>query len=754
MTKYIISAILILFTGLCVWSVTIEQQLGPVPTGKVYNNISLKNDVFLVGNSGTPSPYMTESAAICSKYCDNLVWNFYAENFTDISVMKDMLDKRIPFAVQGWGKSFVPYLKEKDALDYTWGDLNSNRKLPNATARELAVASVGVSEIWSAYIKTVINYGSSAYIFPQFATPYDFGWGSGGFSPEMIAAFKQDLSGRDKGIEVFADGKETVFKFKNYAEYYLGFMPESKIFGINSWDDYYPVRKAIYDPEGYKLYAEGSDKAEFFADIDSKTKKDYIPDFLLRDMLIHYEALKFADSLGKTASENGGTYIINSENENMANGNDVLFLACLKNLGGLALSYNSEKDFSKMAYSRTFAPSFAINNIKGKRSGYVLNFDEKDNPYISFIQTYEGKAATNSQMCITDSWPVFAEADMSFAKFSQSNPTEKVKATNIIAASNGFSYAAKDGVKKLNPDFTTVISRNIFRPWDSQGENVIEKNLADSGYIFDTVGFESVQNLKGEIVFWSCVTPPAKKFEAFLEKLKSGDVKTGVIFAENLDTVLDETCKIADFGLFFPDLAKELIMDKSAGTLPVKCRGVDYEISGNIYSIPKAVPALMSDDGVILVYKQKIGKSDLYILPFDPALSENASIAKFVLDVILNRSSVFPHWESVNGSCANVYSAGKDLIACVKGRLFDKEIYVSEEPAEAKIKCEKPKSLYYIYNYFDGDEESVMSDEFGYVSLKSQDKTISLFCIKDKPDTAFSDLIKVRRSQFESVLNE
>lgn len=759
--KYIFAFVLSLILSLCVFAGEFEEYLGTDPDANIIAPGAVKADMFIAGNSDMPSMYMTESALLLQKYCDLAVWNFSCEKFSDVSVLKSMKNLKIPYMIQGNGSSFLPYLKSKDALDFTWGDLNPARKLSDASSKEFCVSSSYAKKMWEAYGKAIHNNGGCGYIFPSYSTPYDFGWCSGGFNPEMIAAFRMDLTGRDEGFTANIDGKEKLFHFKDYAEYYLGFVPQCSSFGLNTWDDYFPVRKAVYDPEGYKDYEYfPSDKASYYAQIDEKTKKEYIPDFLLRDMLIHYESIKFTQSVSDVCDRNGGLYIANPEGENAGNGCDILFMSALKH-GAVAVSGEN----SALTYTRNSQNLLNASNILAKRNAMVLDFS-KCHPYTAFIKAYENRFVNSANICLTDSWPKLSAGmapDTALKDLMASDENVKNNVKSILAAGMGFKYAVLDNSKKKTSGFTAIVSRGIFRPWgeirsdfsslwDDPNKNILpEKGLAENGFVFDTVGFESTENVKGEMAVWAVNTAPAGKLQAFLDLLKKEKLKTGIIVCECLDYVLDNNCRIAKLSDYFPSLATETVMDASAGVLPVKCRGEEYNISGNVYSVPGAKPALMSDDGVVLVYKQKLGKSDLYFLAFNPALPENAPVAKYVFGVILNRSSVFQQWESTEESKALVFRDTKGLTVSVKSADFDESVYAKDKITQVRVRCDKSNKEYFVYNCFDGEETKVMSDDFGFVDLGS-DKSASVFFIREKQDPGLAVSLNQLRADMEELM--
>ena len=763
MRKIFVSLCLFIFC-ISAFCVSVEDTLGTIPSRSVQKPSNLKNDFFII-NGEFYGNKTEKDYNLLNKYGLNIVWALSKTNFANNVDMNLLNDLKIPFFIQNNGNDFSDYLKEKDALDYTWGDLNPNRKCNDAMGNLLSMPHPATRDLWKNYIKVSVFNGANGYIFPQQSVPQEFGKGSGGFNPYSIAMFRQDLMGRDEGIQVNINGEEKVFKFKDYVNYYLGFMPEAKSFGLRTWDSYYPTRKANYDPEGYKLYEIiNENPPAFYAFIDSKTKKDYIPDFLLRDMLIHYEALKFTDELGKNAAEFGGVYYSMPQYESMANGNDMLFMSALTNVQGV---------FENNSYTKADYLTLNSKNTANKKLGYILeenNFVSypKYDANISFIKAYEGKIINNAQICDSGIWP--DEKLVPSAK-DFVNAEKEFKKT-IIAYANGFKYASADKAEKLPAEFTYVVSRNIFRPWDniSADFSSTEEMMYKNGYVFKTVGFEDAENLKGEMVVWNADTAPIDKFTVFWNKLKEGIVTTGIMIAPYTTKVLSEELKVAQLKDYFPQLQFDVVMDAKEGLLPVKIKGKDYEINGGLWSVKDAKTAMMSEDGVPLLYKVNVGKGILYILPFNPVSSGvNEQIAKYVFDVVFNRSSIFPKFENINGSNVNVFKDSKGLVVSLANKIIvkpdinkftadnktDKRLaeYVIGEPTEAKIRVEKANTPYFVYNYFEGDPIQIISDSDRYISIKSENKSLSLFYVREKEDVAFGDELKVRREEFGHLLN-
>ena len=766
-----------------------EDIFGPIPEKPMLSGTPLKDNFFIIGASVQNGNYAVESARMFKKYGGAVVWNGHTENFSDVSFFENMKKEKVPTLVQSWGFSFLNYLKERDALEYTWGDLNLNKKVTNPDSHLLSMSNPVTLDLWKEYIKCAIYNGSKGYVFCDQVAPWALGRGSGGCNPVTIGQFRQDLSGRDKGFVCNINGENKTIKFADYAEYYLGFVPEPKSLGLSSWYDYYPTRKAIYDPEGYEKYIiDGEHPVEFYFNVDNETKSDYIPEFLLRDMLIHYEYLKFCDALGKEAASLDGVYFPMPNTEDMANGHDLYFLSSLVSVQGNLEEYFQCPLYNDVAYTRLDYLTRNLRNIRGKRFGVVLESGAGGNscPYyehfVDFIIAYEATLVNRANMLEGDFWPglhAHLDADYPLEEYKKEpQMAERMKA--ILSYANGFKYADIDKGEKLKSEFTTVVSRRIFRPWGKEYKTYTyffgdpnkdiqpDQVLYNSGYVFDTVGFEDAENLSGEMVVWTANTPTVKKFDTFIRRMKEGFINTGMLVAEGLDYVMDNNMKVVNLSDYFPEFVRELSKSESEENIKVKCGGTEYTIAGNYYKMPQCKVAMLSDERTPLLYSMKIGKADMYILPFNPALPENEGIAKYVYDIVLNRSSIMPKWESVNNSSVAVYKNKNGLTVRLRSNYMDKNWakfmenedplkqrcdYIIGEPTQAKIRVDKPNTNYYIYNYFDGEPESVVSDENGFITITSGDKSLSLFFIRDFEDNLLFENLKVRREEYNSLLN-
>ena len=787
--KYSILGLCLLFLASMVFATDKEDVFGPIPTKPLLSPVALSDNFFIIGASAQSGNYTLESARMFKKYGGAVVWNGHIENFTDTTFFENMKKEKVPTLNQCWGASFVNYLKERDALDYTWGDLNLNKKVTDPDSHLLSMSNPATIDLWKEYIKCGIYNGSNGYVFCDQVSPWAFGRGSGGCNPVTIAQFRQDLEGRDKGFVCNIDGENKTIKFADYAEYYLGFVPEPKSLGLSSWYDYYPTRKAKYDPEGYEKYIiDGEHPVEFYFNIDKETKSDFIPEFLLRDMLIHYEYLKFCDALGKEASSLGGVYFPMPNTEDMANGSDLFFLSSLVSIQGNMEEFFPCPVFNDVAYTRLDYLTRNLRNIRGKRFGVVLESGGGGNacPYyehfVDFMVAYESTLVNRANMLEGDFWPgLHADLDPNYPLEEYKKDVaigERMK--TILSYANGFKYANEDKGEKLKSSFTTVISRRIFRPWgkeyktytyffgDPNKEIQPDEVLYNSGYVFDTVGFEDAENLSGEMVIWTANTPTVKKFDTFLRRMKEGFINTGMLVAEGLDTVMDSNMNVVSLQDYFPEFARELTKADDESVIKVKCRGEEFSIAGNYYKMPQCKVAMVSEEGTPLLYSMKIAKADMYILPFNPAIKENEGLAKYVYGIVLNRSSILPQWESVNNSSVAVYRNKKGLTVRLRSNYMDRNWskiyddpdplkqrceYVIGEPTQAKIRVDKPNTNYFVYNYFEGDPEPVVSDEYGFVTVTSPNKSMSLFFIRGVEDIDLFENLKARREEYNSLLN-
>lgn len=98
--------------------------------------------------------------------------------------------------------------------------------------------------------------------------------------------------------------------------------------------------------------------------------KDVTAEGMLLDLLVHYEWLKAADRLGRAAKEEGGFFKVLPNPEDLANGNDFLFLAGLANVGGRTEEYFQSPLFMNGAYFRF--PYFRDRTSGDTETGVVL----------------------------------------------------------------------------------------------------------------------------------------------------------------------------------------------------------------------------------------------------------------------------------------------------------------------------------------------------------------------------------------------
>ena len=527
-----------------------------------------RKEMFFLGCSGLQmtSPQGCEIVNYLKRFQQNFALMMVGsrpDQYPDISYFQQ---KNIPILVQSFGSGYEPYWRtqgafERDSNGRYHGEKNDAYNSGGAHAA--ALPHPAVTGAFERLARGSIRKGFSGYGFIDMVWFWGAGAGEAGFHPVTVAAFRESLQGKDKGIEI-ADkqGSRRLF-FADYAASYLGASPKPEWFGLKTFADYTPPTKEA-----------------------RRTGADFTRELLLFDLLTHYDWLKAADRIGGFAKAENGVFQIIPNCEDLANGNDWLYLARLKNVTFKTEEFFHSPSFLTAAYSRF--NYYCKNTAPGTESGVVIEVGQGGNgvPYYTSDAAlriaYELPLATGAAHLEGDFW----HNTQLPLKEAMKIPRARLRYQGILAYALGwrFSQVDKHKVQKLPADYVSLTSRGIFRPWyrkwhpwschlDNDGS--ADSMLFRSGFIPDSRGEEAVaaEDFSADTVLYTPSFATECFFDRFMELVKSGKIKRGVIALDSFKEVITRQWQKKKFELpFAPGVHKmgngTLYVVKSREELP------------------------------------------------------------------------------------------------------------------------------------------------------------------------------------------
>ena len=622
----------------------------------------LRRGLFFVGTDGgwANSSFAEESMRMLRRYVPNLGAVMIAHTPERLTQPPFYRAANIPTLIQTWGATYEPYLGAKGAFEITWkGEDLSKPGFPlSGTTHAMSLPHPASREAFERVVRSAIRSGYSGFGFPDLVWMWGGGRGASGYNPATIAAFRQDLQGLDEGLPIMPlSGHAAVWKFADYARFYGGGMPPAAAFGSRSW--------AAYQPITFEQYSK-------------KLKSDYTPDFLLFDLLVHYEWLKMANFLGRVARSENGVFQAMPNPEDVANGADFLLAGQLSNVAMLSEEYFAGPEYLDGAYFHN--PYYGRSAAKNRSSlGVVMEGGGGGNdvPYydneIAYATALELTLATQADHMEGDFWP---SARIPLSEGVKS-PLLLARYRQILSYGLGFTDAKKDGLKRLAPDFLSVSSRRLFRPWDAGWNRWAwttffrlspENALTQAGFNFLGIGAEGLSSLIApqKVVLFSGDLPTEQSWQQFTQMIGNGRIERGITVAGALQEVVTNNFARRPFISRFPQMNFQVQDVAPSGAL--RMRGTrlgagSYNVVGAIYADKGgASVVVMTLGGQPLVVERRVGKGKLYVLLFDPSLRDNTALTTVVYSALLGQDRIARRWQATNGCVARLYRNG-DLMA-------------------------------------------------------------------------------------------
>jgi hypothetical protein len=623
----------------------------------------MRPGLFWLGTNGKWSngPYAKEAIAFIRRFAPNLAVVMSDAFPEELDPPPFYLDWNIPAIIQNYGQPYVPYYLATQAFEIDWkgnvldtpGDGSWTRLWGGGHA--VSMPSDAFRTAFRSLAQSSMRSGYSGMGFCDMVWFWAAGRGRAGFHPETIAAFRSDLLGEDEGLEVHrGDGSFDTVLFRDYANYYFGGMPEPGDLGLDTWADYRPLSH------------------DEFADTDPV---DAAQQSTLFDVLVHYEWLKAAQFIGRAAREEGGFFQCMGNPEDMANGVDTLFASRLRDVGAISEEYFKTPEYLDGAYHRH---PYLISLQHGElQAGTVLEGGHGGNnwPYyaheLAYAIAYELTLATQSQHLEGDFWPSQSGpfSDLRQGEFMQ------MRYRQLLSYALAFRHALEDGAARIEPDFISVTSRRLFRPWGeawrpwshlfSHLDASADVALVHAGFNVACIGEDGLARFDASAPVMIYSPDPATElgFERLLDLVRSGRVGEAIVPASSLTDVVTRRMRPRAMSAHRPAWAADrgeagvvrgIPRDSATGEA---MRAEELEIRGPRYSLDGA-EALLELNGRALVSTRRAGEGRITVLLFDPVPEENRAAAQIVFEWLLKRHGIEPRWKAEPGTVARLYEAG------------------------------------------------------------------------------------------------
>ncbi len=667
----------------------------------------------------------------------------------------------VPTIIQTWGAGIETYLRINNAFDIDIYGRNQgikSRVVLSGTAHAAALPHEAFRTAFDHISRSAVKNGYSGFGFCDMVWNWGPGRGATGFNPSTIAAFRKALLGEDEGIDIQpGDGEAKRYYFEDYTKFYIGGMPSPEQLGFKSWQEYVPpniIRQVQLRKEG-KLSSH----------------------LLMFDLLVHYEWLKAAQFIGRSAEKEGGFFQCMPNPEDLANGCDFLFLAGLKSVYARSEEYFNSPLFINGAYFRF--PYFRAWTLENHETGIVLETGHGGNgkPYYSKMMAlciaYEVSTATNADHLEGDFWH---SARAPLGEVTKNTGACR-RFQSEMAFGLGFSQAAKDMFKRIKPDFISLTSRRIFRPWGAKwhcwnywlnNEMSPDEILAENGFIFAGRGVESIAGITNpeKMVFYSPSIPTENNFRLLLKKLQDGTIANVVVPAESLKKVIGSDFQTYDFTSKFPEYVFKSgpIPSGQIKTVQSENVGVNLSTLAGYSCLGQAFEPEMTINGVPVVVKRKIGKGTMHVALISPVSKEIGKRRKGVFTAVaiwkslLSQAGVKPHWQS-GKEPVSVRLYKKKNMMLVSAMRTDK-IKKQKEPwttagnGSADFSLMMAPNRKYAWLAFPSMKEGkVSADSTGKVNMRITDADYQLFYIVPESNKFDLEPFKQRMQTIREALS-
>ena len=628
----------------------IKNYLAQPPEEKLSDAAPYREGLVWIGADGgwAASDWAEEVVEVLEKYIPNLGMILLTAKPEVNPKAEYYAAKGIPTFVQSFGDGDTyKYYSATDAWEYNWNFVAATPDSGFALANSGHSSALPHESVWEwveRLIQASVRSGYGGYGYMDYVWDWGMERGRAGYNPQTIAAFRKDLKGEDEGLWLSIDGESRLWHFEDFAKYYTGSMLTPQDVGLESWDEYMPL---TYN--------------EFLQNRDA----DHTQNNLLMDLLVTYEWLRLAQHMGVVADEEGGMAQVMPNPEDAANGGDFLFLSALDKIEMTSEEFFADTEYLDGAYYRfNYLTSKKSDNVSpgivleagggGNAGGY---YDEP----IAYAAAYELKAATDvthieTDFMVQNSSPIASNAQDSFLKG---------RYQAIMSYARGFIDAQEDGVRRYDPDFVSVTSRKVNRPWGEvwhvwewllDWKANPDRLLAQNGYIFEGIGEDGVFDIEPgqEIVLYSPDRPNKYHFDHVIDSVQNGDFKKILTNGAAIEEIVDEKYNMQAMADVYPEYAFEKTEEAEiSGNVTdnegnVIAENISIE-STTLYQNDEYEAVLSVGDIPVLVKKDE-GAGEVYVYCLDPNEAVNYYLSKAVYDYVLENSGVEKQFETIEAT--------------------------------------------------------------------------------------------------------
>jgi hypothetical protein len=546
------------------------------------------------------------------------------------------------------------YFEAYDALETNWTGKTESRLSPY---HDSSKSHEKFTHVFDTITKAQIGMGFGGSGVVDYIWDWSQGRGRTGFSPATIEQYKINLKDEDEGLRITVNGGDVqTLHFWDYAAYYLGRKYEPYELGFLNWDEYTPLTQSEYLKE---------------------TSENYSNRDVLHDLLTHYELTRVLQSLSVTANQLGGVYqgLINPED--MANGTDSLFLGGLDDLRLLTDEFFNDAHLIDGAYYHySYLHDFEGDSkriggvMEGGGGGQRESYWDKE---VCYAMAYEVSTAAELTHMEGDYWPGLYDLERMNDYLSQDLVWQTRRGQDMLSYARGYADAADDKLEKLSPDFLSITSRRILRPWGLEYNPVWgtgnwayhtrwyynpEHVLAKKGFVFRGIGEDGVERYLDEprkVISYSPDRPVRYHFDKILEKVESGSVENMITPAGSLREIMDTDLLMKKMSEVYPEFSGTAKNITVSGSLTgpdgniIEEQVADaemelYEMQDNRYT------PVFTVGGTPVVVETQYGGGKIYIVLFDPWRPETYKLTGAVYTYLLGQSGVSRHWETIEAT--------------------------------------------------------------------------------------------------------
>ena len=593
--------------------------------------------------------------SLWSKYFPNRVAVVMGGNLDPFGAYEFYSEHNVPVLRQySVGTGLSTYWNKNGATELLWDEKSTHYQI---TQHDGAIPHEAYKKSFDQGIRTGAAVGATGYGHSDYCWNWALGYGVGGnvgYNPQTVEAFRKALQGQDEGLRITLNGGPAqTLHFWDYAKHYIGRELTPQEMGFSSWEEYKPLTKK-----------------QFVRDMD----KDYTPRYILHDLLVHYEYLLGAQFFGSVSSDElGGITQILPNNEDQANGNDMLFLGGIENVTMVTEEYFNDSFYLDGAYYHF--PALTRNAGKDKSVGVVLEGGVSGNAHTYYDI---GTAYACSYEISSVGWSSHMELDWWHAQFSWpvllNNPRYSEHLQTLMSFGRGYVDAQEDHAERISPEFISISSRSMMRPWaiDFLQDGLAfrqftwrlgcntdpEYVLAKKGYVFEGIGEDSVYEYLNEprkIISYAPDMTMRYHFDGVMEKIKSGMIENTIIPAVGLRSIVDTDLHLKDMARVYPEFAGVAETGSLHGKLTAPdgstlAENIDIDDT-ELYAMKDGrwKPAFMVGETPV-VMETDYGKGKIWLTLFNPREPVNYELTGAVYTYLLEQNGISRHWLTVENS--------------------------------------------------------------------------------------------------------